>query len=214
MGKDMAKSSGSKGLKVSHVAKVLIENAFLNHRDMQSHSFENFVDRLENFPSGTSPMLYLPGMAIRVIVRSNHIIPLAQIHGEEELYPPSMGAVRDMLADGKIVLTENQLMMEESTLPRVRLLAYLEKIEANPKQVRLGEICSLHPEIDHLPINWAASSKENHYSVSTGAHELVSYRFDFASISTPWARTRKHIEAHYAKDSPKLKLARPKGSLA
>lgn len=117
-------------------------------------------------------------------------------------------STQDMLMAGHILVTERQLQIPENALPKALLMTVTERVNNNPGEMRLGDICQLHREIDHLPVNWSATTSSPDYRASSGGITFVTHRFDFTAITRPWAKVRKKIEAEIAKDSPRLKLAR------
>ena len=195
-------------LKVSLVAQVLIETAFIKHRSLQGHTFENFIDKIENARLSSQPILSFPGMDAQISVRSNLIVPVLQIFGEREPILHGIATVQLMLMNGHILLTERQLQIPENALPKALLMTLGDRVNDEPGKMRLGDICRLHPEIDHLPVNWSATTSSPDYRANSNGITFVTHRFDFTAITRPWAKVRKKIEAEIAKDSPRLKLAR------
>lgn len=199
-------------LKVSLVAQVLIETAFLKHRSLQGHTFENFIDKIENARTSSRPILRFPGMDAQIIVRSNLIVPVLQIFGKKEPVMHGTATTQDMLLAGHILLTERQLQIPESALPKALLMTLGDRVNNDPGKMRLGDICQLHPEIDHLPVNWSATTSSPDYRAGSNSITFVTHRFDFTAITRPWSKLRQKIEADIAKDSPRLKLTRKRAS--
>lgn len=56
----MGSTKSHPALKVSLVAQVLIESAFIKHRSLQGHTFESLVDKLENACTSVRPVLRFP----------------------------------------------------------------------------------------------------------------------------------------------------------
>lgn len=199
-------------LKVSLVAQVLIEAAFFKHRSLQGHTFENLVDKLENAHASTRPILRFPGMDAQLSVRSNLIVPVLQIFGKTKPLIHGSDSMQDMLMAGHILLTDQQLQIPENALPKALLMTVSKNVEENPGKMRLGDICQLHPEIDHLPVNWSATSSSPDYRTNSTGITFVTHRFDFISVTMPWSRVRKKVEAELSKDSPRLKLTRKRNA--
>lgn len=179
---------------ISLVAKVMLENAYLKYPELQKEPLDDVITSLARQAPAGSPVLRFPKMDCRLTRVINKINPTVQIFGDSTPLSHGSSSTQDMLMRGHIILSKDTLAVPYGRVPAAALMEVVNRVNAKDETVRLSEVCSIHPEIDHLPLTASMTTSVPTYlaQVSEGAFDTC--RFQFIEIHRDWNKTITNLE--------------------